>query len=112
MNKLKLLATLTPDWIVNSFPIIRIVLVAITAVCAMCLIITTLMQSNNNEDGANALSGASQESYYAQNKFGGQYEIFADNMPQDVENYVDEIAKKYEQQNNLNKGQEINTLSC
>ncbi len=63
-----LLATTMPDWVVNSFPIIRIVLVAITAVCALCLIATTLMQSNDNQDGANALTGAGQESYYAKNK--------------------------------------------
>ena len=63
-----LLATTYPDWVVNSFPIIRIVLVAITAICAICLIVTTLLQSNDNQDGTSALSGASQESYYAQNK--------------------------------------------
>ena len=33
------------------------------------MIITTLLQSNSNEDGSNALSGSvGQESYYAQNK--------------------------------------------
>ena len=66
MSNLQLLAY--PDWVVESFPIIRIVLVAIIAVCAVLLIITTLMQSNSNEDGTSALSGGVQESYYAQNK--------------------------------------------
>ena len=57
-----------PYWISASFPIIRIVLVCIMAVCAVSMIVTTLMQSNANEDGNNALSGGAQESYYAQNK--------------------------------------------
>ena len=70
MNNLNfyLLASTMPDWVTNSFPIIRIVLVSITALCALCVIATTLMQSNENNEGANALSGGSQESYYAQNK--------------------------------------------
>lgn len=63
-----LLANLAPDWVVASFPIIRIILVAVIAICAVVMIITTLMQSNKNEDGDNALSGAVQESYYAKNK--------------------------------------------
>ena len=68
LNLYQLAETLTPDWIVASFPIIRIVLVSITAVCALILIVTTLMQSNDNQDATSALSGSSQESYYAQNK--------------------------------------------
>ena len=63
-----LLANTLPYWVSASFPIIRIVLVAIIGVCAIGLIITTLLQSNDNKDATSALSGASQESYYAQNK--------------------------------------------
>lgn len=61
-------ANTVPDWVVSSFPIIRIALVAITALCGVTMIVTTLMQANNNEDGTAALSGGVQESYYAQNK--------------------------------------------
>ncbi len=64
-----LLTSLTPPWISSSFPIIRIVLICIAVLCAIMLIVTTLLQSNSNEDGSNALSGSvGQESYYAQNK--------------------------------------------
>ena len=59
---------LAPDWVVASFPIARIVLIGLIAICAVIMIITTLMQSNNNQDANNALSGGVQESYYAQNK--------------------------------------------
>lgn len=57
-----------PEWIVTSFPIIRIVLVALITVSAVTLIITTLLQSNSNDNGSQALSGGSHESYYEQNK--------------------------------------------
>ena len=67
-NLTQFLVTTAPDWVRDSFPIIRIVLVCIIGVCAVAMIITTLMQSNANEDGNNALTGGVQESYYAQNK--------------------------------------------
>ena len=63
-----LLDAYTADWIVSSFPIIRIVLVCIIALCSLTLIVTTLMQSNSNDNSSQALSGGSRESYYAQNK--------------------------------------------
>lgn len=68
MKNFAQLLDLAPDWVVISFPIIRICLVCIMAACAVMMIVTTLMQSNANEDGNNALSGGAQESYYAQNK--------------------------------------------
>lgn len=63
-----MLDTLAPDWVVTSFPIIRIVLVSICALCALGLIITTLMQSNSTDNTSAALTGGGQESYYMQNK--------------------------------------------
>lgn len=59
---------LAPDWVVASFPIVRIVLVCIIALCGILMIISTLMQSNANDEGSTALTGGAQESYYAQNK--------------------------------------------
>ncbi len=65
----QILTSLAPDWVMSSFPTIRIVLISIAALCAIMMIVTTLLQSNSNEDGSNALSGTvGQESYYAQNK--------------------------------------------
>ncbi len=68
MKQNLLLESSMPYWVTSSFPIIRIVLVCMIAVCAVIMIITTLLQSNANEDGQSALTGSSQESYYAQNK--------------------------------------------
>lgn len=65
---LMLAGNLYADWVVASFPIIRIVLLVIIAICSVGVIITTLLQSNDNNEGANALTGGGQESYYAQNK--------------------------------------------
>ena len=62
-----LLAVL-PTWVSASFPIIRIVLVCIMALCAIAMTVTILMQSNSNDDATSALTGHVQESYYAQNK--------------------------------------------
>ena len=54
------------DFITTVFPILRVVLVAIIFVCAIIMIITTLLQSSADENGATAVTG--QESYYSQNK--------------------------------------------
>lgn len=62
-----LLDTITPTWIVNSFPIIRYVLMFLIAVAAIVLIIVTLMQEHDDNGSMNSITGAS-ESYYSQNK--------------------------------------------
>lgn len=54
------------DFITTVFPIVRYVLVGIIFVCAIVMIITTLLQSSADENGATAITG--QESYYSQNK--------------------------------------------
>ena len=68
MKQNLLLESSMPYWVTSSFPIIRIVLVCMIAICAVIMIVTTLLQSNANDDGQSALTGSSQESYYAQNK--------------------------------------------
>lgn len=56
------------DFWTSVLPILRYVLFGIIIACAIVLIITTLMQSNNSEGGLDAFTGNSQESYYSQNK--------------------------------------------
>lgn len=58
---------LQPAWVVNSFPIIRYVLMFILALSSITLIIVIMMQESSPEGGVNAITGA-QESYYSQNK--------------------------------------------
>lgn len=54
------------DFITTVFPVVRWVSIAVIALCAIGLIITTLFQSSADENGATAVTG--QESYYSQNK--------------------------------------------
>lgn len=54
------------DFITTVFPIVRYVLVGIIFLSAVAMIVTTLMQSSADENGATAVTG--QESYYSQNK--------------------------------------------
>ena len=57
-----------PDWVITTLSIVRPCLIAIVAICAIGLIITTLLQSNSNDNNSQALSGGVHESYYSQNK--------------------------------------------
>ena len=58
---------LVADWVANSFPIIRIVLMVIIVLCAIAIIVCILRMESNPEGGRNVISGAS-ESFYMQNQ--------------------------------------------
>lgn len=67
LNSLMLAGTTqVPDWMRDSFPIIRIVLFSIIMVCAVIMIIAILFQSED-AGGTDAITGV-KESYYSQNK--------------------------------------------
>ncbi|MBE7082254.1 MAG: hypothetical protein E7378_01055 [Clostridiales bacterium] len=57
---------LLADFNTEVLPIIRFVIIGIIFLCAVVLIISTLLQSSADENGATALTG--QDSYYSQNK--------------------------------------------
>lgn len=54
------------DWIVNSFPIIKIVLVSILAILAVAMIVLILMQKSNT-NGVSAVTGQT-NTFYNRNK--------------------------------------------
>ena len=54
-------------FLTEGFPIIRIILVSLMAVCALTLIVAVLLQQNADANGINAISGE-QESYYNSNR--------------------------------------------
>ena len=56
----------TASWIVNSFPIIKIVIMSILAVLAIALIVLIVMQKGNT-NGSSALTGKS-DTFYNRNK--------------------------------------------
>ena len=64
-NYMNMLGAAVAGWVSNSFPVIRMILMIIIALCAIALICVVLCQESDSE-GATALTGA--ESYYAQNK--------------------------------------------
>lgn len=63
---MKNLILASSDFVTEVLPIVRIVLIALVFVCSVVIIITTLLQSSADENGATAMTG--QESYYSQNK--------------------------------------------
>lgn len=54
------------DFITTVFPVLRTVLVVLIFINSVIIIISTLLQSSADENGATAITG--QESYYSQNK--------------------------------------------
>ena len=55
-----------PDWIVNSFPIIRVVIMCVLALLAIAMIVLVVMQKSNT-NGAGAITGQS-DTFYNRNK--------------------------------------------
>ena len=56
----------TASWIVNSFPIIKIVIMAVLALLSIALIVLIIMQKGNT-NGSAALTGKS-DTFYNRNK--------------------------------------------
>ena len=54
------------DFVTTVFPVLRYIFLALIFVSSVVMIITTLMQSSADDNGATAITG--QESYYSQNK--------------------------------------------
>ena len=63
-----LLDEVVHDFWSSFFPIFRYVVFGIVVACAIVMIITTLMQSNDSSQSLDAFTGGKQESYYSQNK--------------------------------------------
>ena len=63
-----LLDAIASDFATNVLPVIRYVLFGIIIASAVVLITTTLLQSNDSNNGMDAFTGVKQESYYSQNK--------------------------------------------
>lgn len=66
-------STLLDGELVNDFwtsflPIFRYVLFGIIIACAIVMIVTTVLQASDSNNGLDAFSGNAQESYYSQNK--------------------------------------------
>ena len=58
-----------PTWVVNSFPIIEIVLAAIITVCSIFMIVAVVMQKGES-NGVTGITGSSADTFYNRNKGG------------------------------------------
>ena len=56
-----------PEWMTASFPVIRIVLMALIAVLAITVIVIVMMMESNPDGGTNVISGQS-DSFYSKNQ--------------------------------------------
>ena len=56
-----------PDWVVNSFPIIKLVLVCMLLVCAILMIVAVTMQ-HGNTNGMTGITGDTSDTFYNRNK--------------------------------------------
>ncbi|HIW05287.1 MAG TPA: hypothetical protein H9690_04615 [Firmicutes bacterium] len=56
------------DWIANSFPTVRIVLMVLAVLCCACVIVLALVAPAGKENG-NVITGSqTNETFYSQNK--------------------------------------------
>jgi preprotein translocase subunit SecG len=56
-----------PQWVIDSFPIIQGIIVAIMALCSIVLIVAILVSPPETGSGNNPITGVN-ESYYSKNK--------------------------------------------
>ena len=63
---LNIMLAASNDFVTTVFPVLRYVFLVLIFISSVIMIITTLMQSSADENGATAVTG--QESYYSQNK--------------------------------------------
>lgn len=56
----------TASWIVNSFPIIKVVILCLLALCSIAMIVLVVMQKSEN-NGVSAVTGQS-DTFYNRNK--------------------------------------------
>ena len=55
-----------PNWVVNSFPVIKFILLIFIVIAAIALIVVVLMQESE-DNSSNAITGI-KETYYSQNR--------------------------------------------
>lgn len=56
-----------PDWVVNSFPIIKLIIVIAILLCAIFMIVSVMMQEGNS-NGMTGITGDSADTFYNRNK--------------------------------------------
>jgi len=57
---------LVPDWVANSFPVIKFVLLLLVLLAALSLVVVVMMQDTEGGDSTNVITGI-KDTYYSQN---------------------------------------------
>ena len=63
----QLLDSTLPNWVTTSFPILRVIFIAVIALAAIGIIIFVFLQEANSS-GLNSLTGGNEDSFFTQNK--------------------------------------------
>lgn len=56
------------NWVSQSFPVVRMVLLILITVLALAMIFIVLFQPGNDGNGLGAITGSSTETFYSKNK--------------------------------------------
>ena len=56
-----------PDWVVNSFPVIKLVLVILILLCSVFMVVSVMLQDGNT-NGINGITGDSSDTFFNRNK--------------------------------------------
>lgn len=59
--------SLLPNWVVNSFPVIKFIVLILIVLAAIALTILVLLQSSDDNNTTNSITGI-KDTYYSQNK--------------------------------------------
>ena len=62
---------LLPNWVINSFPVIKFILLCLIVLAAVALIVIVLLQDSEGDATSNAITGI-KDTYYSQNKGGSR----------------------------------------
>lgn len=67
MNVLMPFLSAVPQWVSDSFPILRIVMIVLMALVGLAIIVIVLFQPSNSDLGS-AYGGGGSDTYYSKNK--------------------------------------------
>lgn len=60
-------SSLVPNWVANSFPVIKFILLILIVLSSIALIVVVLMQESEGGDSTNSITGI-KDTYYSKNK--------------------------------------------
>lgn len=59
--------SLAPNWVVNTFPIVKLVLLFLIFICSISLVVAVMVQESEGGDSMNSITGI-KETYFSRNK--------------------------------------------